>query len=81
VTHALLHFVPLVVLAVLLLTRRYVGEAKIVAIRERARPRAPARRRVPQRWGPAAERAPRALLLHCTRVVRGPPAAPGAAAV
>jgi hypothetical protein len=81
VTHALLHFVPLVVLAVLLLTRRYVGEAKIVAIRERARLRPPARRRARQRWRPAAERAPRALLLRCTRVVRGPPAAARATAV
>jgi hypothetical protein len=78
---ALLHFAPVVVLAALLLTRRYVGEAKIVALRERARPRPHGRRRVRQRWPPAAERAPRALLLRCTRVVRGPPAAFRAAAV
>jgi hypothetical protein len=77
----LLHFAPLVVLAVLLLKGCYVGEARIVARWERARSRPPARRRVAQRWRPAAERAPHSALQRAAQVVRGPPVAPCAAAV
>jgi hypothetical protein len=80
VIELMLHFVPLVILAVLLLKGCYVGEARIVAARERALPRSRARRRARQRWRPAAERTPRSLALRLALVVRGPPAAARAAA-
>jgi hypothetical protein len=80
VIELMLHFVPLVVLGVLLLKGCYVGEARIVAARERALPRPRGRRRAPQRWRPAAERAPRSLALRSARGVRGPPAPARAAA-
>ena len=72
--HTVLHLLPFLALAVLLLRGRFVGEERILAFR-RARTAPPRRRPVVRRWAPTRpERVP-SLLARSPRCFRGPPAA------
>jgi uncharacterized membrane protein len=68
---AFLHWLPLLVVAVLLLTRRFVGEKRLIA-------RLMAVRRVPRpvrrRWSHLRERALSSIATRSTPHLRGPPA-------
>jgi hypothetical protein len=67
-----LTFSPLLLIAGLLLSGRYVGEERILARRLRVATPAPRRGRV--RWRPAIERPLASLLARSPRSERGPPA-------
>jgi hypothetical protein len=69
-----LTFAPLLLIAGLLLSGRYVGEELIVARRLR-RARLPRARRAAARWRPGVERTLASLLARSSRSQRGPPAA------
>jgi hypothetical protein len=68
-----LTFAPLLLIAGLLISGRYLGEERILA--RRARPVALPRRRVAARWRPSVERPLASLLARSPRSERGPPAA------
>ena len=68
-----LTFAPLLLIAGLLLSGRYVGEERILARRLRLAA-APARRRARVRWRPGIERPLASLLARSPRSERGPPA-------
>ena len=65
-------FAPLLLIAGLLISGRYLGEERILA--RRALPAAPRRRRTAARWRPAVERPLTSLLASSPRSKRGPPA-------
>ena len=67
-----LTFTPLLLIAGLLISGRYLGEERILA--RRTRPAAPRRRRAIARWRPAVERPLASLLARSPRSERGPPA-------
>ena len=69
-----LTFAPLLLIAGLLLSGRYLGEERILARRLRGI-EAPRRRRVAARWHPAVERPLVSLLARSPGSERGPPAA------
>jgi hypothetical protein len=68
-----LTFAPVLLIAGLLLSGRYLGEERILARRARPAPRA--RRRIAARWRTAVERPLTSLLARSPRSERGPPAA------
>ena len=72
-----LTFAPLLLIAGLLVSGRYLGEERILA--RRTRPAAPRRRAAAARWRPAVERPLASLLARSPRSERGPPASPAAA--
>jgi hypothetical protein len=67
-----LTFAPLLLIAGLLISGRYLGEQRILA--RRARLSAPPRRRTAARWRAAVERPLVSLLARSPRSERGPPA-------
>jgi hypothetical protein len=67
-----LTFAPLLLIAGLLISGRYLGEERILA--RRPRPLAAPRRRLAARWRPVVERPPTSLLARSPRSERGPPA-------
>ena len=73
-----LTFAPLLLIAGLLISGRYLGEERILA--RRVQQVAPRRRRFAARWRPAVERTLVSLLARSPRSERGPPAGLTAAA-
>lgn len=69
-----LTFAPLLLIAGLLLSGRYLGEKRILA-RRAPLAIAPPRRRAATRWRPAVERPLASLLARSPRLERGPPVA------
>jgi hypothetical protein len=67
-----LTFAPLLLIAGLLISGRYLGEERILA--RRIAPLAPRRHRGGTGWRPAVERPLAALLARSPRTERGPPA-------
>jgi hypothetical protein len=74
VHHLALTLIPLLLIAALLLSGRYIGEERIVARWHGRAPRR-ARPRRTQRWRPRAVRALRSILAPGAVGVRGPPLA------
>ena len=62
---------PLLLIAGLLLSGRFIGERRILALRTAP---APARARARQRWSHTRDRALASLLERSPRLLRGPPA-------
>jgi hypothetical protein len=67
-----LTFAPLLLIAGLLISGRYLGEERILA--RRAVPAGPRRQRTAARWRPSVERPLVSLLARSPRSERGPPA-------
>jgi hypothetical protein len=67
-----LYAMPLLVVGSLLLTGRFVGEERILALR--AAPVARPRRAASRRWAPARPARARSLFARAPRTLRGPPA-------
>jgi len=67
-----LTFAPLLLIAGLLISGRYLGEERILA--RRSPPAAPRRGRTTARWRPAVERPLVSVLARSPRSERGPPA-------